>query len=280
MTGIGRKQGKPLEKGVYLWYNKEMDQNNFEFGFKKQRPFWKDALMFCFTVSLVWSGTHVVLNYGAFAQMAEYKVETLKASLFFEAVEEVAPVEKEVLKLEKIEKSRQELFANKTLKPKNQAKNMFATMDILPPDNRISIPRISQNVPLVTVPTHKHWKQLERNIQNGLKDGVVVHPVSRKPGILGNFFVTGHSSYYAWDKGRFKDVFALLHEVEMEDMIEIFWEGEKYTYQVKEIKIVAPTETSVLNQPKDRSILTLMTCTPVGTNKNRLVVVGKLVEVN
>ncbi len=271
MTGMG------LEKGVYLWYNVEMDQFDFEFGFKPKRPFWKTALTFCFTVCFVWSTTHVVLNYGAFAQMTDYKVETLKTSLF-DILENTEPEQTETLTLEKIEKPRQELFKNKTLKPKNQAKHMFATMEVMPPDNRISIPRIEKNVPLVTVPTHKNWKQLERNIQSGLQGGVVVHPVSRKPGIKGNFFVTGHSSYYAWDKGRFKDVFALLHEVEMEDMIEIFWEGEKYTYQVKEIKVVAPTETSVLNQPKDKSILTLMTCTPVGTNKNRLVLVGKLVK--
>jgi LPXTG-site transpeptidase (sortase) family protein len=256
-----------------------MDQNNFEFGFTKKRPFWKDALMFCFTVCFVWSGTHVVLNYGAFAQMADYKVENLKASLF-DTVENTEPAQTQVLELKRIEKPRQQLFKDKALKPKNQAKNMFATMDVMPPDNRISIPRIGKNVPLVTVPTHRHWKQLEKNIQDGLKGGVVVHPVSRKPGIKGNFFVTGHSSYYAWDKGRFKDVFALLHEVEIGDLIEIFWEGEKYTYEVREEKVVPPTETSVLNQPKDKSILTLMTCTPVGTNKNRLVLVGKLLEAN
>lgn len=256
-----------------------MDQNNFEFGFKPQRPFWKDALMFCFTVCFVWSGTHIVLNFGAFAQIADYRVETLKASLF-EVVEATEPQYVAPLELEKIEKPRQEIFRDKALKPKNQAKNLLATMEVMPPDNRISIPRIEKNVPLVTVPTHKNWKQLEKNIQDGLRGGVVVHPVSRKPGIKGNFFVTGHSSYYAWDQGRFKDVFALLHEVEMGDIVEVYWEGEKYTYRIREIKVVAPTETSVLMQPKDKTILTLMTCTPVGTNKNRLVVVGELVEEN
>jgi LPXTG-site transpeptidase (sortase) family protein len=257
-----------------------MDQNNFEFGLQPKRPFWKDLAMFCLTVSLVWSGTHLVLNYGAFAQMAEYKVETLKTSLF-EVLEDTEPNPEntEVLELEKIRKPRQELFKNKALKPKDQAKNMFATIEVMPPDNRISIPRIGKNVPLVTVPTHKYWKQLEKNIQDGLRGGVVVHPISRKPGIPGNFFVTGHSSYYAWDKGRFKDVFALLHEVEIGDIVEIFWEGKKYTYEMNLKNVVPPTETSVLNQPKDKTILTLMTCTPVGTNKNRLVLSGKLMSV-
>jgi len=38
------------------------------------------------------------------------------------------------------------------------------------------------------------------------------------------------------------------------------------------VKVVPPSQTDVLSQPVERSILTLMTCTPVGTAKNRLVI--------
>jgi len=96
---------------------------------------------------------------------------------------------------------------------------------------------------------------------------------------MGNFFLTGHSSYYAWDNGRYKDVFALLHEVEAGDEAIIYWEGKKYTYILEQSKIIPPTEVSVLKQPDDKSIITLMTCTPVGTNKNRLIWTGRLVSV-
>jgi len=105
---------------------------------------------------------------------------------------------------------------------------------------------------------------------------VVVHPVSHTPGNFGNFFLTGHSSYYAWDKGRFKDVFALLHEVKVGDLVEVYWEGKKYVYKIKAEEVVSPTAVEVLNQPKDKFLLTLMTCTPVGTNKNRLILTGEL----
>ena len=58
----------------------------------------------------------------------------------------------------------------------------------------------------------------------------------------------------------------------------VYWKGKKYTYKIKEQKVVPPTATEVLHQPSDKSIITLMTCTPVGTNKNRLILVGELKE--
>jgi len=108
---------------------------------------------------------------------------------------------------------------------------------------------------------------------------VVVHPISRDPGNFGNFFVTGHSSYYEWDEGRYKDVFALLAEVKEGDNVEVYWEGKKYVYKMRQKEIVPPTKTSVLAQPDDKSIITLMTCYPIGTDEKRLIWVGDLVKV-
>lgn len=107
---------------------------------------------------------------------------------------------------------------------------------------------------------------------------MVVHPVSREPNKPGNFFLTGHSSYYAWDNGRYKDVFALLHEMETGEKVELYWEGKKYTYLIKAKKVVPPTATQILKQPTDAKILTMMTCTPIGTNKNRLILMGEQIE--
>ena len=253
-----------------------MSQFDFDFQLKPRRPFWKDVVTFCATVLSVWGGTHVVLNYGAFAQIAEYELKNLKTSVIDVFAEE--PVSTMPMKLDKVEKKVDVVFRDKALKPQNQAKKTFEEMEVYPSDNRIYIPGIDKNIPLVTVPNHKNWQELERRIQNGLRDGVVVHPISRTPGRNGNFFITGHSSYYAWDQGRFKDVFALLHEVEVGETVEVYWEGKKYLYVIKTKGVVEPTEVSILNQPRDKSIITLMTCTPVGTNKQRLILVGELVR--
>ncbi len=272
-----------------------------EFAFKKpnkKTPLWKEIFSFCLMVFGIWGGTHLVMNYSAYSEIVTFRYSELKTSVIMDletmakeetvkltkvktnkhkrqVVHRASDLTKSVKKLPKVKK---EIitFRKKELKPRNQAKKTLEKMSIFPSDNRLVIPRIGKNVPLISVPEHKNWKQLEKGIQKGLQNGVVVHPISHDPGSFGNFFLTGHSSYYAWDKGRFKDVFALLHEVNAGDIVDIYWEGKKYSYKMTEKKVVAPTEVEILKQPTDEKKITLMTCTPVGTNTNRLILVGEL----
>jgi LPXTG-site transpeptidase (sortase) family protein len=155
-------------------------------------------------------------------------------------------------------------------------------LDIYPPDTRIIIPRINQNIPVVKVSKEnllkKDWGALEQDIQNALKEGVVHYPGTAFFGEPGNVAITGHSSYYPWDPGRFKDVFALLHDVQMGDTIIVYSGQKKYTYQVNDIKIVLPQDVDVL-KPTEDDRLTLITCTPVGTNLKRLIVTAKELSV-
>ncbi len=151
-------------------------------------------------------------------------------------------------------------------------------LEVTPPDTRIVIPRIGKNVPVVTISSealiNHDWDKLEQQIQEALRDGVVHYPETAFPGENGNMVVTGHSSYFAWDPGRFKDVFALLHDVQIGDKIYVYYDQKKYEYEVYDTRVVLPTQVDVLTQEGgDR--LTLITCTPVGTNLKRLVVLAK-----
>ncbi len=156
------------------------------------------------------------------------------------------------------------------------------TMAIAPPDDRIIVPRISQNVPIIRVPTdmllRRDWAGLEKQVQEALRHGVVHFPGTAMPGEEGNIVVTGHSSYFPWDPGRFKDVFALLHQVNIGDRVVIYHEQKKYEYQIYDKKVVSPSQIEVLTQ-KGESRLTLITCTPVGTDLNRLVLLARQVSV-
>lgn len=148
-------------------------------------------------------------------------------------------------------------------------------LEIAPVDNRVIIPRINQNIPFVGVSSKNlvahDWNALEKDMQEALKDGVIHYPGTSLPGQHGNIVITGHSSYFPWDPGRFKDVFALLHQLKIGDKIVIYYNQEKYIYEVTEKKVVKPTEINILKQTPDDK-LTLITCTPVGTNLNRLIV--------
>lgn len=144
-----------------------------------------------------------------------------------------------------------------------------------PPDNRLVIPKLSLNVPIQIPPfeslINEDWAQVEEDIQTALEDGVVHYPGTAKPGMAGNFFVTGHSSYFAWKPGDYKNVFARLHDLEVGDEYYVYYGGDKHRYVVSEKKIVKPSNVDVLNQPTNQRISTLMTCSPVGTTISRLI---------
>ena len=149
-------------------------------------------------------------------------------------------------------------------------------MPIAPTDDRIIIPKLGKSVPLIDMSTEhiegENWADLEKQIQDGLRNGVVHYPGTAKPGQYGNVFMTGHSSYYPWDSGQFKDVFALLGQLVPGDEFIVYNNQIKYTYRIYDKLEVQPDNVDVLEQPKDRKIATLMTCTPVGTALRRLII--------
>lgn len=150
--------------------------------------------------------------------------------------------------------------------------------EIMPTTDRIVIPGINQNVPIVRVSSQnlieRDWKALEKDIQEALRAGVVHYPGTSLPGENGNVVLTGHSSYFPWDPGRFKDVFALLHDVEKGDRVVLYYNQKKYLYEITDKFEVKPSNIEVLKQTETET-LTLITCTPVGTNLRRLIVIAK-----
>ena len=166
--------------------------------------------------------------------------------------------------------------------PTTETKNGFDTkmyLNISPPDTRIVIPKLGKNIPILSVADdsreQEDWNKLEKDIQNALHDGVVHYPGTANPGQNGNVFITGHSSYYPWDDGQYKDVFAALHDLDVGDEYFIFYKGKKYKYIITTRKVVKPSDVSVLEQDTSKKISTLMTCTPIGTNRNRLILQAK-----
>lgn len=156
----------------------------------------------------------------------------------------------------------------------------------LPPvgpfEDRIVIPKLGKNVPIVRPSMDallkEDWKQFESDIQTALEDGIVHYPGSARPGQPGNFFLTGHSSYYPWAEGDYKDVFARLPELEIGDTYSVYYGGDKHVYRIAEKKEVRPNNVTVLDQPTNKRLATLMTCTPVGTTIRRLILVAEEID--
>jgi len=154
-------------------------------------------------------------------------------------------------------------------------------LEVAPLDNRIIIPKINKNIPIVRVSSEnlvkRDWGRLESDIQQALRNGVVHYPGTSLPGQKGNVVITGHSSYFPWDPGRFKDVFALLHDVNEGDKIVIYYDQKRYVYEITSKEVVLPADVHVLEQV-DENKLTLITCTPIGTNLKRLIVTAKQIS--
>jgi LPXTG-site transpeptidase (sortase) family protein len=151
-----------------------------------------------------------------------------------------------------------------------------------PPDNRIIIPKLNLNVPIVIPPFDallaEDWERLESDIQQSLQHGVVHYPGTARPGQAGNFFVTGHSSYYPWAPGKYKTVFARLPTLDVGDEYWVYYGGDRHRYIIQSKEEVRPSNVGVLDQPIDRRISTLMTCTPVGTTLRRLILTALEVD--
>lgn len=132
------------------------------------------------------------------------------------------------------------------------------------------IPKIGVDAPIA-------WNVPEEQYKEKLLEGVIHSAGTALPGEPGNIFITGHSSYYSWVSSDYKSVFALLEKLNTGDKIYIKYSDKVFTYEVTGSVVVKPDDLSVIQQGSDYK-LSLMTCVPIGTNLNRLVVSAKQIS--
>lgn len=226
-----------------------------------------DILRFGGTFAVIFFGLFLALNLGSFWQITSSKISMLLRSPAIEAPEDTAD---DAI----VETLRATAAQSQNARERGELLSFLPIVG--PPDDRILIPRLSLNVPLVTPPVQsllqQDWAQVETDIQNSLTEGVVHYPGTARPGQAGNFFVTGHSSYYPWAPGKYKTIFARLPELKPGDEYWVYYKGDRHRYIITEKREVLPSDVTVLDQPENKRIATLMTCTPIGTTLRRLIV--------
>ncbi len=105
-----------------------------------------------------------------------------------------------------------------------------------------------------------------------LEKGIWRRPNTSSPDKGGNTVLAGHRYGYNGD-----GVFYHLDKVHTGDNVVLYWQQKKYVYKVTQVKVVPPTDISV-EGPSEKTKLTIYTCTPMWSFKDRLVVVAE--EVN
>lgn len=144
--------------------------------------------------------------------------------------------------------------------------------------SRLLIPKIAVDVPIVWDVTPDYDSQMA-----AMKNGVAwfnIKGASAQPGEVGNTVLSGHSSNDVFDDGKYKFVFARLEQVKKGDTIYVNNDGVRYTYTVSRIRVVTPKQVDALTEPTTKPLLTLITCTPLGTAQKRLLVTAEQISPN
>ncbi len=137
---------------------------------------------------------------------------------------------------------------------------------------KINIPKIGANTK-IQANVSPYSKEEYMKV---LKNNVVAH--SDESSLPGNgkgtaVYLFAHSSQQGVLDARDNSVFYLLGELKNGDDVFINYKGKVFTYRVYMEKVIKSKDTDYLNYTdKDKEILILQTCWPIGTNWQRLLV--------
>ncbi len=170
------------------------------------------------------------------------------------------------------------LFAGNQTSYQAQDSHLSADQPIIPQDNRLVISKIGVNAPIVDIPTYN-----DADVLKSIQQGAGRYADTGIPGQPGNVVLTGHSSYWWWDPGKYKFIFQHLEDLQVGDIITIYYNQVKYDYKVSNKQVVKPSGPhvdAIFDQAayQDNPILRILTCTPVGTALNRLVVTAEQIS--
>ena len=144
------------------------------------------------------------------------------------------------------------------------------------PEPKLIIPKINVDVPVDYNTTPDYAGQMK-----AMENGVAwfgIPGANSKPGQIGNTVLSGHSSKDLIDSGSFKFIFARLDHVNQGDTVYINYNSTRYTYVVTKKEVVKPADVQKLVYSTEKPVLTLITCTPLGTALNRLLVTAEQIS--
>lgn len=140
-------------------------------------------------------------------------------------------------------------------------------------DFHLLIPALNINAPVIADVDGSNQSAYDK----ALEDGVAQLQGSAKPGQGSNIFIFGHSSFYWWKPGNYKEIFRNLDDLKEGDEIILWYNSREYQYQVTSKQTVDPNQVDVTLPTKEEQV-SLMTCVPPGTTLKRLIVVAKRIN--
>ena len=149
------------------------------------------------------------------------------------------------------------------------------SFNLLPPTNRLIIPAINLDVPLVETNINNYENVTETTFNPDLENGVVKYPTTPNPWELGNAFFFGHTSQEYWKNNPYWTVFRNIPQLKENDKIQVVRKWVLYEYKVLKTVVVKPkdvNDTYVNFWEANKQYITLMWCYPIWRTDKRMMI--------
>ena len=166
------------------------------------------------------------------------------------------------------------------ISPGNNSPNTITPVDptvtqSISSDPKLIIPKIN-----VDVPVHFGISNDDATMMSAMNNGVAQFSIpgaNAMPGENGNLVITGHSAGDIYSSNQYKFIFSGLERLGEGDLVYINYNSTRYTYSVARTKTVEPSDVKALTENDGKPMLVLVTCTPLGTSRYRLLVFAEQV---
>lgn len=149
------------------------------------------------------------------------------------------------------------------------------SFNLLPPTNRLIIPAINLDVPLVETSISDFDNVTETTFDPDLENGVVRYPTTPVPWEWWNAFFFGHTSQEYWKNNPYGTVFRRIPQLKEGDKIQVIRDWVLYEYKVLDTVIVKPKNVNdtYMNFGEEwKEYITLMGCYPIWRTDKRMMV--------
>lgn len=161
---------------------------------------------------------------------------------------------------------------------KKNIKEFTFDFNTLPPENRLIIPKIWLDIPLIDSQFKDEVDFTDWNFDTELSRWAVKYPTTPAPWTNWNSLIFGHTSQEIWKSNYYSTIFVHITELEAWDTFQIVWDGKLYEYEVTNKEIVYPSKVNeVYNQYHNEfeDFITLMWCYPIWSSSKRILVIAK-----
>lgn len=164
---------------------------------------------------------------------------------------------------------------------KTKLKDYPLKFNTLPPVNKLLIPSLWLDIPIIISPAKDIQDFSQWNFDLELNQWVVKYPTTPNPWEKWNTLIFGHTSQERWKHNPYGTIFKTLPNMKNGDWIQVIREWKLLEYKVIDKFIVQPKEVNAQYLSYQNAwwkYLTLMWCYPLWTDKNRIMVIAKIVE--